>query len=219
MRHFRLQAGGGAATILCLGAHCDDIEIGCGGLLAQLCAMRPAPAVYWFIPVAPAARAAESRQAAQRLLAGAGSFSLETHEFTDGELPYAGAELKRRVQDLARRLAPDVVLTHWGGDAHQDHRCLSELTRQAFRDHLILEYEIPKYDGDLGRPNWFAPLEAAIAERKIDCLLECFGSQTGKHWFHADTLRGLLRLRGVECRAPSGFAEAFYLSKGVWSVP
>lgn len=218
MRQFRIPPDGRGATILCIGAHCDDIEIGCGGLLMQLCAARPAPTVQWFVPVAPGARAAESRQAARQLLAGAGAFSLELHEFADGQLPYAGAELKRLVEGLAARVSPDLILTHWGGDAHQDHRFLSELTWQAFRDHLILEYEIPKYDGDLGRPNWFVPLEETLAERKIACLCECFGSQRGRHWFNADTFRAMLRLRGLECRAPSGFAEGYYLRKGVWAV-
>ncbi len=216
MRQWQLVPGGGGAQVLCIGAHCDDIEIGCGGLLQQLCAARPAPVVHWFVPVAPAARAAESRGAAQQLLAGAASFNLETHEFADGELPYAGAQLRRLVQALAARLSPDLILTHWQADAHQDHRCLSELTGQAFRDHLILEYEIPKYDGDLGRPNWFVPLPEVVAQRKIDCLLEGFGSQRGKHWFTAETFRALMRLRGLECRAPSGLAEGYYLRKGIW---
>jgi LmbE family N-acetylglucosaminyl deacetylase len=218
MRHFQLHPTVGGATILCIGAHCDDIEIGCGGLLQQLSAAQPAPTVHWFIPVAPTARAAESRQAAQRLLSGAASFALETHDMSDGELPWAGPRLRRLLQDLAARLKPDLVLTHWSGDAHQDHRCLSELTWQTFRDHLILEYEVPKYDGDVGRPNWFAPLASDLVERKVACLLECFPSQRGKHWFDADTFRALLRLRGVECRAPSGFAEGYYLRKGLWSV-
>jgi LmbE family N-acetylglucosaminyl deacetylase len=218
MRQFHWQPGSGPATILCIGAHCDDIEIGCGGLLAQLAGATPAPAVHWFIPVAPAARLAESRECARRLLAAAGSFSLEAHDFPDGQLPYAGAQLKQLVQALAARLTPDLILTHWGEDAHQDHRCLSELTRQAFRDHLILEYEVPKYDGDLGRPNWFVPLTAALVERKVGALLDCYASQRARHWFNADTFRALLRLRGLECRAPAGFAEGYYLRKGVWAA-
>ena len=218
MRQFQLHPRGSAATILCIGAHCDDIEIGCGGLLAQLAAATPPPAVHWFIASAPATRCAESRQAAQSLLRGARSFELEAHEFTDGELPYAGTELRRRIRDLAARLEPDLVLTHWQGDAHQDHRCLTRLARQTFRDHLILEYEVPKYDGDLGRPNCYVPLAAAVVERKVGTLLESFVSQRGKHWFTEDTFRALMRLRGVECRAPSGFAEAYYLRKAVWAA-
>jgi len=217
MRHFKFQPAVGGATILCIGAHCDDIEIGCGGLLAELCSAA-APTVHWFIAVAPAARLAESRHAAQRLLAGARTFELEAHEFADGELPYAGAELKRRMRDLAARVTPDLVLTHWRGDAHQDHCHLSQLSQQVFRDHLILEYEVPKYDGDLGQPNWFVPLGAPAVERKVGCLVECFVSQRPKHWFNADTFRALMRLRGIECRAPSGFAEGYYLRKGVWAV-
>ncbi|MBS0366460.1 MAG: PIG-L family deacetylase [Proteobacteria bacterium] len=213
-----LRGDGGTPDVLCIGAHCDDIEIGCGGLLRQLCAGRSPPAVHWFVAVAPAARATESRRAARALLAGAARFSFEAHKFVDGELPYAGAQLRRRLRDLARRLSPSLILTHWHGDAHQDHRCLSELTRQTFRDHLILEYEVPKYDGDLGRPNWFVPLTAATVTAKIETLRTCFASQRDKPWFEERTFRALLRLRGMECRAPSGYAEAFHISKGVWKA-
>lgn len=214
---------GGAARplsrILCIGAHCDDIEIGCGGLLMRLSRAFPSIEVTWFIASAPADRLLESSHAAQRLLAGIRAHDIQAESFPDGELPYAGTEIKRCMRKLGERQAVDLVLTHSLEDAHQDHRFLAELTWQTFRDHLILEYEIPKYDGDLGPRNWFVPLERQVAEGKIECLLDSFASQRAKPWFDAETFRGLMRLRGIECRAPSGFAEAFRLRKGIWQFP
>jgi LmbE family N-acetylglucosaminyl deacetylase len=225
MRQFQLGdglPGGVPRSIVCIGAHCDDIEIGCGGLLMQLCAANPGIEISWFIAAAPAPRAEESRRAAGKLLAGCTAYTLETHEFPDGLLPFSGLELKHRLREFAatraQRLPVDLILTHYRDDAHQDHRFLCELTWQTFRDHVILEYEIPKYDGDLGQPNWFVPLERATVERKLEYLLGCFDSQRDKPWFDAEVFRGLMRLRGVECRAASGFAEAFHLRKGVWQI-
>ncbi len=217
MRHFQLgEREGPPSSVLCIGAHSDDIEIGCGGLLMQLCRHYPGIAVGWFVAVAPAQRAEETRRAAELLLSGAGRRQLDLHEFPDGHLPYCGSEVKHALRALADRTPADLILTHARDDAHQDHRFLSELTWQTFRAHAILEYEIPKYDGDLGRPNWYVPLGRDIVDRKLDCLLSCFESQRGKPWFDAETFRGLMRLRGMESRAPSGFAEGFHLRKGVW---
>jgi LmbE family N-acetylglucosaminyl deacetylase len=220
MRQFRLgEPGRPLQSILCIGAHCDDIEIGCGGTLLQLCRQHPGLRVDWFIAVAPKQRAEESRQAAGRLLQDAGSYSLDLHDFPDGHLPYCASDVKNDLRALASGINPDIVLTHTKDDAHQDHRFLAELTWQTFRDHVVVEYEIPKYDGDLGRPNWFVPLAHEAVDRKVNCLLECFPTQRGKPWFDADTFRGLMRLRGMECRSPSGFAEAFHLRKGIWLSP
>ena len=220
MRSFRLEHSDHAPfTVLCIGAHCDDIEIGCGGFLVELCGALPAVDIEWFIAAAPERRTSESRRAAARLLKAARAHHIEAHDFTDGELPYAGPALRRSMRAFAERHRADLVLTHFRDDAHQDHRFLAELTWQTFRDHLIWEYEIPKYDGDLARPNWFVPLEASTAELKIECLLECFPSQREKPWFGAETFRGLMRLRGTECRSPSGYAEAFHLRKGLLQLP
>ncbi len=219
MRAFGFRASGGAPpSILCIGAHCDDIEIGCGGLLLELCRAHPGLRVDWFVAIGPEERAAETRRAAANLLAGSGAHHIDVRGFSDGELPYAGADLKRCMRSLGAQRGIDLILTHARDDAHQDHRFLAELTWQTFRDHLILEYEIPKYDGDLGRPNWFVPLQREVVERKISCLLDCFASQRSKPWFDAETFRSLMRLRGMECRSPSGFAEAFYLRKATWDV-
>jgi LmbE family N-acetylglucosaminyl deacetylase len=205
-------------AILCVGAHCDDIEIGCGGTLMHLCHAFPGLHVDWFIAATNPTRLAESHQAATELLRDSGAHRIEALEYPDGELPYHGAELKRRLRSVLDRQDIDLVLTHSREDAHQDHRFLAELTWQIFRDHAILEYEIPKYDGDLSRPNWFLPLDQSVVDRKIDCLVRNFGSQRHKRWFDADTFRGLMRLRGMECHSPSGFAEAFHLRKGIWQV-
>jgi LmbE family N-acetylglucosaminyl deacetylase len=195
-------------TILCIGAHCDDIEIGCGGTLAHWAQRYPQARIIWATFAAEPARAAESRAAARALL-GEARVEFSLHDFEDSFFPAHYARLKKAVAVL-RELEPDVVLTHYEHDRHQDHRTLAELTYSAFRDHLVLEYEIPKYDGDLGRPNVYVPLPEAVAHRKVEALLASFPSQAGRDWFTADTFNALMRLRGIECRAPSGFAEAFY---------
>jgi LmbE family N-acetylglucosaminyl deacetylase len=204
-------------TVLCLGAHGDDIEIGCGGTLLHLLA-GPNTAVYWVVFSADAQRAGEAMDSARAFLAGARVRTIEVHRFRDGFFPFLGAEIKEYFEALKTKVFPDLIFTHHQGDLHQDHRLIAELTWQTFRSHLILEYEIPKYDGDLGAPNVFVPLDESVCRRKIQTLLASFASQRGRHWFDEETFLALLRLRGMECRAPDRYAEAFYGRKLVLGV-
>jgi LmbE family N-acetylglucosaminyl deacetylase len=212
-----LTLGSGIAAsisrILCLGAHCDDIEIGCGGTVMKLVDANPKLHVDWVVFSSNATRAAEATASARALLGPAGSSQIRIEGFRESYFPYSGAAVKEYFDDLGATLAPDVVFTHSGADLHQDHRLLSELAWNTFRDHLILEYEIPKYDGDLGRPNVFVHLDRALSERKLDHLMEAFPSQREKHWYSRDTFRSTLRLRGIESGSPDGHAEAFYCRK------
>jgi LmbE family N-acetylglucosaminyl deacetylase len=200
--------------ILCLGAHSDDIEIGCGATLLQLKEWYPALSFHWVVFSAKGTRREEACRAAQLFTAGK-SCNVVLQSFDDGFLPYSGAEVKRVFEQLKAQTQPDVIFTHWGGDAHQDHRLLSELTWNTFRNHMILEYEIPKYDGDLGRPNCFVPLDEHVWQHKIDLIMDAFASQHSRNWFEPATFSGLMRLRGMECNASSGYAEAFYTRKMV----
>jgi LmbE family N-acetylglucosaminyl deacetylase len=203
----------GTGTILALGAHCDDIEIGCGGTLLRLLASRPGLEVIWAVFCSSEERAREARASAAAFLRGAERARVVTHEFKDGYLPYSGAAVKDAFEALKKECRPDVVFTHWREDRHQDHRLVSDLTWNTWRNHLILEYEIPKYDGDFGSPNLFSPLPRAILERKIDLVLEHFQSQSGKHWLTRDLLQAVARIRGMECVATEQVAEAFYARK------
>ena len=207
------RQAGTLRRMLCLGAHCDDIEIGCGGTVLRLLGEHPGLEVHWVVLSSDAVRAAEARQSADLFLAHAGARTVTIHDFRNGFFPYVGASIKEYFERLKGEVAPDLILTHNRHDLHQDHRVVSELTWNTFRDHLILEYEIPKYDCDLGRPNLFVPLAEAVCRRKIDHLLLCFATQKNKHWFTRETFQALLRLRGVECNSPSGYAEAFYSHK------
>ncbi len=198
--------------ILCLGAHSDDIEIGCGGTLLNLKEADPKPEFHWVVFSATEKRAEEASASAAQFTVGCKT-DLMLKQFRDGFFPYSGELLKESFEELKRQFKPDLIFTHWQGDAHQDHRLVSELTWNTFRDHFILEYEIPKYDGDMGRPSVFVPLERATCERKVANLCDLFGSQRTKPWFAPETFLGLMRLRGMECGAPSGYAEAFYARK------
>jgi LmbE family N-acetylglucosaminyl deacetylase len=201
--------------ILCLGSHSDDIEIGCGGTILRLAKEFPGCAIHWVVFSAIGVRENEARRAAS-LFAGPTALRgplLKT--FPDGFMPHVGGELKTVFEELKKSVSPDLIFTHYGKDAHQDHRQVSELTWNTFRDHLILEYEIPKYDGDLGQPNLFISLEPAQYHNKVEFLLEAFESQRTKRWFQKETFLSLMRLRGMECNAPSGYAEAFYCRKMV----
>ena len=202
-------AGGGPLSILCLGAHSDDIEIGCGGTILTWVAARPVT-VHWVVCSGNARRAAEARAGAAAFLAGAAAATIDIWEFRDGFFPYDPG-LKERFESLKERVAPDLVFTHYRLDRHQDHRAVSDLTWNTFRDHLVLEYEVPKYDGDLGQPNCFQPLSEETVARKIALLQQVFGSQRDKRWFTDDTFRGLMRLRGVE--SGTHHAEAFHARK------
>jgi len=201
-----------AFAVLCLGAHSDDIEIGCGATLLQLKKRCPRLKFFWVVFSAAGVRNQEARKAAELFTAGHES-RLLFKEFRDGFLPYSGREVKEFFEELKGTVDPDLVFTHWQGDAHQDHRLLSELTGNTFRNHLVLEYEIPKYDGDLGRPNVFVPIDEDVHAMKIDHLFEAFQSQQQKRWFERETFSGLMRIRGMECNSASGYAEAFHCRK------
>ena len=206
--------GGAVQTVLCIGAHSDDIEIGCGGTVRRLIAANPDLHVRWVVLSGPSERAEEARAAAARFLADAREPRIDVETFVDTLFPYASAmDLKSYFRALAGSIQPDLILTHRREDMHQDHRFVAELTWQSFRNHTILEYEIPKYEGDLGRPNVFVPLDEPQAEAKVSDLMASFASQHGKGWYDAETFRGLMRLRGVECQAPDRYAEAFHCAK------
>ena len=204
--------GGLDLEVLCLGAHADDLEIGCGGTVLRLLEERPGTRVHWVVLSGDEKRAAEARAGAGLFL-GEAEHRIHLSEFRDGFFPSQHAQLKEYFEALAREVAPDLVFTHFRDDLHQDHRAVCELTWNTFRDHLVLEYEIPKYDGDLGRPNCYVPLSDDVVRRKIENLAQAFPSQTGKDWFDGETFRGLMRLRGMESRAASGYAEAFHARK------
>lgn len=202
-----------ALTILCLGSHSDDIEIGCGGTILRLLAEYPSCVIHWVVFSAIGVRKAEAERGAE-LFAGSNHHDrVVLKEFRDGFMPFVGAEVKEVFEDLKRTIKPDIIFTHRRNDAHQDHRLISELTRNTFRDHFILEYEIPKYDGDMGQPTVFVPLETDTSQTKVRNLMEAFQSQRTKRWFEESTFFALMRLRGMECNAPSGYAEAFYSHK------
>lgn len=201
--------------LLCLGAHADDIEIGCGGTILRLAAERPALSVRWVVFSGNGTRRGEAEAGARSLLAGVRDAAVDVHGFRDGFFPSEHMRIKEAFERIKTEYQPSLVLTHYREDLHQDHRLVSELTYNTFRDHLVWEYEIPKYDGDLGNPNLFSPLSEEGARRKVAALLEHFPSQRGHRWFTADTFLAMLRLRGIGCNAPAGFAEAFYCRKAV----
>ncbi len=199
-------------TILCIGAHSDDIEIGAGATLLRLIRENPDVRVVWMVCSAEGVRADEARTSAERFLKGAGQSEIVLREFPDGLFPSVLPNIKKSLESL-KDLNPDLVLTHYAEDLHQDHRSLSEATWNTFRSQTILEYEIPKWDGGLGSPNMFVPASHEDTDAKIETLTSCFASQAEKQWFDDLTFRGLMRLRGLECHSSSGFAEAFYARK------
>jgi LmbE family N-acetylglucosaminyl deacetylase len=215
MKPFRLARPGEPLSVLCLGAHADDIEIGAGGTILEWIAAGIRLDVNWCVMSATGIRAEEASASAEAFLHGAADARVELAAFTDSQFPNESGEIKAWLNDLRARVQPDVILTHRGDDAHQDHREINQLTWNVFRNHLILEYEIPKWDGDLGQPSLYVPLSAAIMERKVELLLTHFGSQRSKDWFDAETFRSLARLRGMECRALDRCAEAFHMRKGM----
>jgi LmbE family N-acetylglucosaminyl deacetylase len=201
--------------VLAIGCHADDIEIGCGGAILTLLEAVPQLEVDWIVLAASEERASEARASAEAFLVAAAVTRVEVHGFKDGFLPYVGAEVKELFESIKGRVDPQLVFTHTRDDLHQDHRLACELTWNTFRNHLILEYEVPKVDGDLGRPNLYVPLTAATANRKVDLLVQHFPTQVSKHWFDRETFLGLMRLRGVEAVAPERYAEAFIVRKAV----
>jgi LmbE family N-acetylglucosaminyl deacetylase len=201
-----------ALRVLALGAHADDIEIGAGGLLLELAAESPALEVDWVVLSGDPARAGEARASAIELLGEVAHLNVELHDHRERYFPHL-SELKERFDDLGRRLDPDLILAPRLEDRHQDHRTVAEYVWQAFRDHLVLEYEIVKYEGDLGQPNLYVPLAEATAERKIDHILRAYPSQVDRRWFSDGTFRSILQLRGIESNSPSGYSEAFTARK------
>jgi LmbE family N-acetylglucosaminyl deacetylase len=199
--------------VLCLGAHSDDIEIGCGATILRLAARRPRPEFHWVVWSAGGERELEAKRGARTFLGPGASKAIRVHAFRDGFFPAQFAEIKQAFESMAREFRPDIVFTHARDDRHQDHRVVSDLTWNTFRNQLILEYEIPKWDGDLGRPNFYVPVSEATARRKSEGLLSVFGSQRSKDWFSRETFLGLMRVRGMECRAAEALAEAFYARK------
>jgi LmbE family N-acetylglucosaminyl deacetylase len=202
-----------ALNVLCLGAHCDDIEIGCGGTLLTLIGENPNINVYWQVFSSTPSRKQEAIAGARRFCASARSLQFNVLDFRDGYLPYEGAAVKDAMEGVKQVFSPDLVFTHYRHDLHQDHRRISELTWNTFRDHLILEYEIPKWDGDMGSPNTFVAIDKIVADEKIAALQAIYNSQRNKQWFTDDLFHALMRLRGMESNSPSQLAEAFYSRK------
>lgn len=206
------EKGLAPARVLCIGAHSDDIEIGCGGSILALLARRPGLEVHWLVLSADGVRAEEARDGAARFLEAAAERTVIIERFRERYFPYDPA-LKEYFDELGATLRPDVVFAPWRSDAHQDHRVVAELAAATFRDQLILEYEIPKYDGDLGRPSVYVHLSAEQVDAKVNAIADTFRSQADRPWFSDATFRGLMRLRGIESRAPEGMAEGFHCQR------
>jgi len=215
MQKLSVLDGQGARRILFLGAHADDIEIGCGGTALRLVAERRDLEVRWVVFSATPQRAAEARASAAEFLDGVKA-TVVVRDHRDGYLPWSGPTIKEEFEGLKRDFVPDLIFTHYRHDLHQDHRLVSELTWNTWRNHFILEYEVPKFDGDFGSPNFFSALPAATLERKIALVLRHFATQAGRQWFTPDLFRAVARIRGMECVAPEAFAEAFYCRKAVF---
>jgi LmbE family N-acetylglucosaminyl deacetylase len=211
-----LADGKAPKRVLALGAHSDDIEIGCGGTILRLAAERPQLEVLWVVFAATKERAAEARASACAFLEGVAATKVVVRDYRDGFLPYSGAAVKDEFEALKKEFSPDLIFTHYRNDRHQDHRLVSDLTWNTWRDHFILEYEIPKYDGDLGKPNAFVPISRPMARRKVNGIYSIFKSQLGQHWFTPDLFFGMMRIRGIECCAD--FAEAFHSRKAIFDV-
>jgi len=204
--------------VLCIGAHCDDIEIGCGGTLLALQARYPDCRIHWLVLTSIPERRHEALASVRAFVRPRARGVMLIGELEDTLLPSRLAEVKAQFAACKAQVQPSLVFTHCGGDRHQDHDLVSQVTWQTFRDHAILEYEIAKYDGDLTTPNFYLPLSKALAERKIALLLRAFESQRGKPWFRPENFEALMRLRGIECRAPDGLAEGFHCRKLVFGL-
>jgi LmbE family N-acetylglucosaminyl deacetylase len=213
MRGLQAAAAGDHLSVLCLGAHSDDIEIGAGAFLLSMMARGVHLDVRWCVLSGLGTREQEARNSASDFLSGAANANVEVMSFRDTTFPEQTEAIKAYLECLKSRVMPDLIVTHRRDDAHQDHRTICGLTWNTFRDHLILEYEVPKWDGDLGQPNMYVPVGARELERKIELLDTHFASQRSKDWFDPEVFRGLARLRGMECRAPEGYAEAFFARK------
>ena len=202
-----------ADRILCLGAHCDDVEIGCGATLVELARRWPTVEFHIVIFCSDEQREIESRRSLTRLIGDGGQLHLSFGRCQDSFLPYRPVDAKEFLVEAVKSTSADITFTHSANDLHQDHRFVAELTYQVIRQGLILEMEIPKYDGDLRQRNVYFPVSQQIADHKVSTLLECYASQSNKHWFSEETFRSLMRIRGIECKSESGLAEAFIASK------
>ncbi len=216
MLKFNFENKDSIYRVLCLGSHADDIEIGCGGTILKLIKTYPNIEFNWVVFSSNSKREREAYESAKMFLSQAQEKNIVVKNFRDGFFPFIGSEIKEFFEQLKQDVHPDIILTHYRNDLHQDHRLISDLTWNTFRNNLILEYEIPKYDADLGSPNFFVHLDELICQKKIKYILESFESQKGKHWFAEETFLSLLRLRGIESNAPSKYAEAFYCRKVVF---
>ncbi len=205
----------GRPTLLAVGAHSDDIEIGCGGTLLQLAERYPELEVVWVVLSATEERADEARASAAEFLGSVASLRVIVEDFRDMYFVHDGEPMRGLFERLKAEIDPDIILTHRRADSHQDHRFVCELTWNTFRNNLILEYEVPKYDGDLSSPNLFVPITREAAQRKVDTVLRCFASQRARHWFTEDMFMAMLRLRGMEANSPTDLAEAFTCRKVV----
>jgi LmbE family N-acetylglucosaminyl deacetylase len=213
MRALHVASPGDRLSVLCLGAHSDDIEIGTGATLLGMMSRGVRLEVHWCVMSGAGGREKEAKASAADFLSSATGREIEVMSFRDGFFPDQGEAIKSWFELLKQRTNPDIIFTHRRDDAHQDHRQVCRLTWNTFRDHCILEYEIPKWDGDMGRPNLYVPISAAVLQRKVDLLIAHFGSQRSKQWFDTETFFGLARIRGMECRAPERYAEAFFAHK------
>ena len=211
--NFRFFVEKSEPKILCLGAHPDDIEIGCGGTILRLLEEAPNAQFFWVVFSGNQKRCKEAYQSADLFLKEAKLKKIAIEQFRESYFPFIGVQIKDCFERLKTELSPDLIFTHYSNDAHQDHRLISNLTWNTFRDHFILEYEIPKYDGDWGNPNLHVCLAETHVTQKINHICSIFRTQKEKPWFDQETFRSILRLRGVECNSPSRFAEAFYCHK------
>lgn len=203
----------GVRRVLCLGAHSDDIEIGCGGAILSLIQNSPRVEFYWLVLSSNAERKREAERSAAAFLRRAPRKTIVVKSFRDGFLPYVGWEVKECFEELKGSFEPDLIFTHFRHDLHQDHRLICELTWNTWRHHAILEYEIPKYDADLRSPNFFVPLSEGLCRQKVRGLMRYFGTQRNKQWFSEDLFLGLMRLRGIESASPTRYAEGFHSRK------
>jgi LmbE family N-acetylglucosaminyl deacetylase len=216
MLKVRFFEGNQKPNILCLGAHPDDIEIGCGGTILRLIEEVPGAQFYWAVFSGDEKRGEEACESAKVFLKKVKAKKIDVQDFRESYFPFVGDKIKDYFEKLRKEFSPDIVFTHYRDDAHQDHRVISDLTWNTFRNHFIFEYEVPKYDGDLATPNWYVLLEESHVKRKINNLLEIFQTQRQKTWFDEETFRSILRIRGVESNSPSKYAEAFYCRKIVF---
>jgi len=216
MHSLKLLSDNKKPKVLCLGAHADDIEIGCGGTVMKIIKDAPEAEFCWVVFSGDEKRAKEARLSANIFLEGTASKSITVGNHRESYFPFIGADIKDSFEKLAQQFSPDIIFTHYKNDAHQDHRLISDLTWNTFRNHFILEYEIPKYDGDLGNPNTYVCLDEITVQNKVKWICEFFQSQSKKQWFTEDIFKSILRIRGAESNSPSKFAEAFYCRKMIF---